>query len=150
LHAKSYRKRYLDFLRSDFPRIPFPLDESDLKTLSSLGKKLMQAHLLRTVPDYGLGSYTGTGSNVVERVRYSSNEQAIYVNDDQYFANIPVGVWGYHIGGYNVLEKYLKDRRKRKLALADVNTIAGVANVLAFTLEQTQAIEAAYVGARFK
>jgi predicted helicase len=147
LHAKTYREKYLDFLRSDFPRIPFPLHKKGFDALSALGQSLLNANLLRTVPRNGLGSYNGKGSNLVEKVRYADNEQAVYINNDQSFSPIPSAVWRYHIGGYNVLEKYLKDRRGRKLLLDDLNMIANVANVIAFTIEQMREIDTIYCAA---
>lgn len=69
LHAPTYRETYAEFLRIDFPRVPFPEDSADFEALSSLGWDLMQKHLLRDVPDFGLGKYEGKGDNAVEKPR---------------------------------------------------------------------------------
>ena len=99
----TYREKYAEFLRIDFPRVPFPEDSADFEALSALGWDLMQKHLLRDVPDEGLGKYPVKGSNEVEKPRYAEAEQAVYINDTQKFAPVPPEVWEFHIGGYQVL-----------------------------------------------
>ncbi|MFQ5564670.1 MAG: type ISP restriction/modification enzyme, partial [Parvularculaceae bacterium] len=143
-HAPVYREKYAEFLRIDFPRIPFPEERADFETLSELGGELMQKHLLRDVPDEGLGAFQGKGDNEVEKPRYSEVERTIHINETQMFAPVPKDVWEFQIGGYQVLSKYLKDRKGRTLTLDEINTIENVANVLAFTLEQMGKIDAAY------
>ena len=80
LHALTYRTRYAEFLRGDFPRIQFPEDAEDFEALSVLGWALVQAHLLHEVPPMGLAQYKGNGDHSVEAVRYSPQEQAIWIN----------------------------------------------------------------------
>jgi predicted helicase len=80
LHAPTYRTRYTEFLRIDFPRIPFPDDAIDFETLSELGWELVQAHLLREWPRKGLAKYHGKGDNTVEAVRYAPQERSIAIN----------------------------------------------------------------------
>ena len=144
LHSLIYRERYTDFLSDDFPRIPFTEQASDFEALSALGWELMQAHLLREVPAQGLGSYQGRGNNEVVKPRHAEAEEALYINETQYFAPVPAQVWNFHIGGYQVLAKYLKDRKGRVLTLDEINNVEDVANVLAFTIAQMAAIDAAY------
>lgn len=76
--------------------------------------------------------------------RAKEAEQALYVNDTQKFAPVPPEVWKFHIGGYLVMEKYLKDRKGRPLTLDEINNVEYVANVLAFTIEQMEKIDEAY------
>jgi len=147
LHAPIYRETYAEFLRFDFPRIPFPKDRADFEALSELGWDLIQKHLLRDIPDKGLGRYEGEGQNDVERPRYVEAEQALYINEAQKFVPVPPEVWNFHIGGYQVMEKYLKDRKRRALTLDEINNVENVANVLAFTIEQMEKIDAAYLAA---
>jgi Type ISP C-terminal specificity domain len=92
----------------------------------------MQTHLLRDVPDKGLGNYQGKGANEVEKPRYVEAEQALYINDSQKFAPVPPEVWNFHIGGYQVLAKYLKARKGRELTLDEINNVENIANVLAY------------------
>jgi predicted helicase len=135
LHAPTYRTRYAAFLRIDFPRVPFPEAADDFETLSGLGWALVQAHLLRELPRRGLAVYHGKGDHRVEIVRYSPQEQAIHINKTQNFKPVPQAVWEFHIGGYQVLDKYLKSRKGRVLSLDEINHIGAVADSLAFTLD---------------
>jgi predicted helicase len=144
LHAPAYRTRYAEFLRIDFPRIPFAEDKGDFQTLSDLGWKLIQVHLLREAPGFKLGEYQGKGDHIVESVRYSEQEQATWINKTQCFKPIPQNVWDFHIGGYQVLEKYLKSRNGRTLSLDEIDHVAAIADALAFTIEQMARIDAAY------
>ena len=111
LHAPTYRARYAEFLRIDFPRIPFPESAEDFETLSHLGWALVEAHLLRNLPRRNLAAYHGKGDHAVEFVRYSEAAQSIAINETQRFAPVPKPVWDFHIGGYQVLDKYLKSAR---------------------------------------
>lgn len=147
LHAPTYRSRYAEFLRGDFPRVPFPEKADDFDRLSELGWELVQAHLLRDLLRKGLAKYHGKGDHMVEAVRYSPKEQSISINDTQGFKPVPQAVWDFHIGGYQVLDKYLKSRKGRKLTLDEINHVAAVADSLAFTIEQMAKIDKAYVKA---
>ena len=147
LHAPTYRARYAEFLRSDFPRLPFPEKAEDFETLSGLGWALVQAHLLRELPLRGLAAHHGKGDHRVEAVRYSAEEQAIHINKSQCFKPVPSEVWDFHIGGYRVLDKYLNSRKGRVLSLDEINHLGAVADSLAFTIEQMARIDAVYRGA---
>ncbi len=144
LNAPSYRTRYAEFLRIDFPRVPFPESSDDFESLSELGWELVQAHLLRQLPRRGLANYHGKGDHTVEAVRYSPQEQAISINKTQFFKPVPQAVWDFHVGGYQVLDKYLKSRKGRKLSLDEINHVAAVADSLAFTVDQMAKIDSAY------
>ena len=104
----------------------------------------MQAHLLRELPRPGLAAYHGQGDHRVEAVRYSPQEQAVRINKAQHFEPVPKAVWEFHIGGYQVLNKYLKSRKGRVLSLDEINHVGAVADCLAFTIDQMAAIDAAY------
>ncbi len=130
-----------EFLRIDFPRIPFAEKREDFEALSRLGAELIEAHLLRKFPHRGLADYHGRGDNSVEKPRYVEAEQRVFINDAQSFAPVPKEVWEFHIGGYQVLDKYLKSRKGRKLSLDEINHVAAVADTLAFTIEQMERID---------
>ena len=147
LHAPTYRTRYGEFLRIDFPRVPFPERAPIFVTLSELGWELVQAHLLREFPRKGLGAYHGKGDHMVEAVRYSPQEPAVWINKTQCFKPVPQPVWEFHIGGYQVLDKYLKSRKGRKLTLDEINHVGAIADSLAFTIEQMAKVEEAYLAA---
>ena len=142
-HARTYRTKYAEFLRIDFPRVPFPEKSEHFVSLSDLGWELLQAHLLRDFPRRGLATYRGKGDHVVEAVRYDP-EQAVSINRAQGFVPVPQAVWDFHIGGYQVLDKYLKSRKGRALSLDEINHVSAVADALAFTIEQMEKIDEAY------
>lgn len=104
----------------------------------------MQAHLLREVPRSGLADFHGKGDRTVDAVRYSSEEKAVWINKTQNFAPVPDAVWEFHIGGYQVLDKYLKSRKGRVLSLEEINHVSAVADSLAFTIDQMARIDVAY------
>lgn len=147
LYAPTYRGRYAEFLRIDFPRVPFPEMAGDFERLSLLGWALVQAHLLREFPRRGLAAYHGKGDHAVEAVRYSPEEQSVAINKTQKFKPVPQAVWDFHIGGYQVLDKYLKSRKGRTLSLDEINHVAAVADTLAFTIDQMARIDEAYMAA---
>lgn len=150
LHAPAYRSRYAEFLRIDFPRIPFPETREHFDALSGLGWALVQVHLLKEKPAHRLAAYPDRGANEVEKPRYSPEEHAIWINGDpktgrgQRFAPVPQAVWDFHIGGYQVLDKYLKSRKGRTLSLDEINHVADIAGALSFTIDQMALIDAAY------
>ncbi len=144
LHAPIYRSRYAEFLRIDFPRIPFPKSYEDFETLSQLGWALVEAHLLRQVPRQNLADFHGKGDRTVEFVRHSPEEKSVAINKTQFFKPVPEEVWNFHIGGYQVLDKYLKSRKERVLSLDEINHVAAVADSLAFTIGQMAKIDLAY------
>lgn len=144
LHAPTYRERFAEFLRIDFPRIPFPEEVAGFERLSALGWGLVQAHLERELPRRGLGGYAGQGSHEVERVRYSPEEDSVWINADQRFENVPSEVWEFYIGGYQVIDKYLKSRKGRPLSLDEINHVGAIADILAFTIDRMAEIDEAY------
>jgi predicted helicase len=121
-HSPTYRSRYAEFLKIDFPRLPLTRDVALFRSLCALGKELVALHLMESSPPPqpspgGRGGevrFPEAGDNTVEVVRYSepSNDESgrVWINQKQYFDNVPPEVWGYHIGGYQVCQKWLKDR----------------------------------------
>ncbi|RLF44203.1 MAG: DNA methyltransferase, partial [Thermoplasmata archaeon] len=118
LHSPTYRKKYEEFLQYDFPRIPFVDDYEKFKQLSELGKELVELHLMKKkLPVHT--KFDVQGSNMVEKVGYENDR--VFINDVQYFDNVSSEVWNFHIGGYQVCQKWLKDRKGRKLTEEDIN-----------------------------
>jgi hypothetical protein len=144
LHSRTYRTKYAEFLRRGFPRIKFPETALQFEVLSGLGHGLAQAHLLKNVPNEGLAKYIGDGDHKVSDLRYVAEERAVYINESQSFAPVPADVWKVYVGGYQVLEKYLKSRKGRALNLDEIDNFTNVANVMAFTLSQMNLIDKAY------
>ena len=83
----------------------------------------------------------------MDAVRYSSEEKAIWINKTQCFKPIPQALWVFHIGGYRVLDKYLKSRKGRQLSLDEISHVGAVADSLAFTIDQMARIDEVYVSA---
>jgi hypothetical protein len=129
---------------STFRTFPFAEEAEDFEELSKLGWALVQAHLLRDLPRRALADYHGRGDNVVEHVRWSAEDQRISINESQSFAPVPEPVWNFQIGGYQVIDKYLKSRKGRTLSLDEINHVARIADALAFTIGQMEAIDAVY------
>jgi len=135
LYSPTYRQRYEEFLKIDFPRIPLPVDYEIFKALGDIGKELVGLHLLKhpALQETQIGFPEG-GSYKVERVRYDEEAQRVYINKDQYFVGISKGVWEYRIGAYQVMEKYLKDRKRRNLSLDEINHYMKVAKAIRLTI----------------
>jgi len=145
LYSPTYRKRYEEFLKIDFPRIPLPNDYGSFKALSNLGKELIDLHLLKhsALRETKIGFPKG-GSNKVEKVRYDEMTQGVYINKDQYFEGISKKVWEYRVGAYQVMEKYLKDRKGRKLSLDEINHYMKAARAICLTIELQGKIDDVY------
>jgi hypothetical protein len=144
LHSPTYRSRYSEFLRIDFPSVRFPNNFEDFEKLSELGWGLVQAHLLRELPEGTTVSYHGKGDHLVETVKYAPEEQIIAINGTQCFRPVPAELWEFQIGGYEVLEKYLKSRKRRSLSLDEINHVAAIASSLSYSIKQIAKIEGAY------
>lgn len=117
LYSNIYRETYAEFLKIDFPHVPFTADYELFKEMGMLGKELVDLHLLKSPAlNLPVAKYQGAGTNDrIEKIKYSEKEQRVYINNDKYFEGITPEVWNYHIGGYKVLEKYLKDRKNRNM-----------------------------------
>jgi len=145
LHSPTYRKRYEEFLKIDFPRVPLPSNDSLFKGLSNLGKGLVDLHLLKApVLDETEIGFPKGGSNRVEKISYDKENQRVFINKEQFFEGISKEAWDYRIGAYQVMEKYLKDRKKRELSLDEVNHYMKVAKAIRLTIELQEEIEDVY------
>ena len=122
----------------------FPTDYKKFKKLSELGKELAELHLLKhpSLGETGAG-FTESGSDIVEKVYYDENSERVWINKEQYFNGISKEVWEYRIGAYQVMEKYLKDRRKekRKLSLEEIEHYMRVAKAIGRTWEVQGKVE---------
>jgi len=119
LHSPTYREKYKEFLKIDFPRVPFPKDKDTFWQLVKLGGEIRQIHLLEspTVEKY-ITQYPEDGNNVVVKPKYENGK--VYINDTQYFDNVPQIAWDFYIGGYQPAQKWLKDRKGRTLEFDDI------------------------------
>ena len=201
LHSPTYREKYKEFLKIDFPRVPYPASTGTFWQLVALGGELRQLHLLESpaVTDY-ITQYPEDGSNTVEKLKYelelplpnpllktgegatptgisplkgegeyslpaetgypgqggagggsmAKNEKRatknkttgrVYINDTQYFANVPQTAWEFYIGGYQPAQKWLKDRKGRQLNFDDILHYQKIIVALAETDRLMQAID---------
>ena len=119
LHSPSYRKEYKEFLKTDFPRVPFPESRERFWDLVPLGRKLRELHLFTDVSALrSVTTYSVAGTDVVEKVMYENGN--VYINDTQFFGNVPEIAWKFYIGGYQPAQKYLKDRKGKRLTGHDI------------------------------
>ena len=143
-HSPQYRRRYAEFLKIDFPRVPMPPDKEMFVKICRIGQELIKLHLLEAKiledekqwPRFGV-----KGSGVVEKgyptyVTHADEPQKgkVYINKDQYFEGIRPEIWEFYIGGYKVCEKWLKDRRERTLSYDDINHYQKVVVALGETI----------------
>lgn len=119
-HSQTYRTRYADFLKSDFPRIPYPKDSATFHALAEQGAVLRGLHLMESpLLDQRITTYPIGGDHVVKKPRYE--EGKVWINETQYFGNVPEAAWNFYIGGYQPAQKWLKDRKDRKLTPDDLS-----------------------------
>ena len=119
LHHKGYKETYIDFLKRDFPRVPFPKNKQLFWEFVKFGRSLREIHLFKSSESTGyFTKYPIDGDNVVEKFIHVGDK--VYINDYQYFDNINKVVWEYHIGGYQPAQKWLKDRKGYKLNYEDI------------------------------
>jgi predicted helicase len=119
LHSPTYREKYKEFLKIDFPRVPYPKDVKTFWQLVKLGGEIRQIHLLESaVVEKYITQYPMGGDNIVTKPKYQ--DKKVYINDTQYFDNVPEIAWNFYIGGYQPAQKWLKDRKERKLEFDDI------------------------------
>jgi predicted helicase len=119
LHSPSYREKYKEFLKIDFPRVPYPKNAKSFFAIGKIGSDLCQLHLMEH-PALGklITKYPVNGDNVVDKPRFEDGK--VYINAEQYFEGVPAEVWNFYIGGYQVAHKWLKDRKGRELSFDDI------------------------------
>ena len=123
-HSPEYRSRYAEFLKIDFPRLPLTSDKALFKSLAEKGAALVSLHLLESpLLNTKITKYEVKGDHAVDKVSYDEKTHRVSINKTQYFEGVPPEVWNFHIGGYQVCEKWLKDRQKahRKLTIDDID-----------------------------
>ena len=129
LHSPGYREKYKEFLKTDFPRVPRPESWAEFWRKAELGGQLRQLHLMKApqIDDYDT-TYPETGDNVVEKVVRDGDQ--VFINNSQYFGNIPELAWNFYIGGYQPAQKWLKDRRGRVLTANDIDHYQRIIKIL--------------------
>ena len=120
-HSPEYRSRYAEFLKIDFPRLPLTSDKVLFRSLVAKGAVLVALHLMESpLLNNLITKYEVKGEHLVEKVSYDEKTQRVSINKTQYFEGVPLEVWNFHVGGYQVCEKWLKDRKGRNLTFDDI------------------------------
>ena len=145
LYSNIYRTKYAEFLKIDFPRVPFTKDYKLFQKISELGKELTELHLLKSkLLNIPISKFQGDGTNNVEKPRYNEKEKKVFINKERYFEGIEKEVWEYQIGGYQVLDKWLKDRKGRRLTLDGIRHYCKVVTALKKTIDTQKEIDKLY------
>ncbi len=139
LHSPSYRERYKEFLKIDFPRIPYPTDIDKFETLVAKGNELRKLHLMENLPSATGVSFPQKGTPQVDCYQWQDNR--VYINSKQYFEGVPESAWNFYIGGYQPAQKWLKDRKGRILSFEDVLHYQRIIYVLQQTERVMQEID---------
>ena len=134
LHSPSYRAKYKEFLKVDFPRIPYPKDQDEFEHFRSFGNQLRELHLMHNVPESPV-TFPEPGSMQVDALRWEWNEDDgysgnVYINETQCFEGVPREAWDFYIGGYQPAQKWLKDRKGRTLSFDDIEHYRKIISVL--------------------
>lgn len=133
LHSPQYRKKYEEFLKIDFPRVPYPTDQETFWKLVEIGSKLRECHLMQTEFNTAAYSFIGDGTNEVIKPEYKNGR--VYISKTQYFDNVSQAQWEQYIGGYQPLQKWLKDRKKTMLSTEDIEHYKKIIAALRLTEE---------------
>lgn len=132
LHCPAYRETYREFLKIDFPRVPYPPSPEVFRDVQEKGTQLRRLHLME---DAAVGEtpypFTGEGDPVVAKVDYENG--AVFINDTQCFENVPAVAWEFYIGGYQPAQKWLKDRKGRTLSFEDIKHYRKIIKILSET-----------------
>ena len=134
LHSPNYRERYKEFLKIDFPRIPYPTNADEYHRLAKLGAELRKLHLMEDLPTQLPTLFPKGGTLQVDCLRWEQNR--VYINSEQYFENVPESAWNFYIGGYQPAQKWLKDRKGLTLDFKDVKHYQSII----YVLQQTERI----------
>lgn len=134
LHSPAYRAKYKEFLKVDFPRIPYPKNADEFEHFRSFGNQLRELHLMHNVPDSPV-SFPNAGTMQVDYLRWEWNKDDgysgnIWINDTQCFEGVPTEAWEFYIGGYQPAQKWLKDRKGRTLSFDDIEHYRKIISVL--------------------
>ena len=144
LYSNIYRTKYAEFLKIDFPKIPFTKEYKLFNKIAKYGERLVDLHLLKSTElDSPVARFKGEKNSMVEKVKYE--EGKLYINNDQYFEGIAPEIWKYQIGGYQVCDKWLKDRKGRHpLSAEEIKHYCKTVTALQKTIEVQENIDKIY------
>lgn len=146
LHSNVYRTKFSEFLKTDYPKIPFTSDYELFKKIAEIGERLFGLHLLVSSElNVPVTKFQGSGVNVVEVVTYNNDLSRIQINESQYFEGIGAELWEYHVGGYQILLKWLKDRKGRILTTEEIKQYCRIVAAVQKTIETQQIMDALFL-----
>lgn len=140
MNSRKYHEKYVEFIKTDFPRVPTPRTKHTFELLCPLGAKLRELHLMNAYVPTEKTNFIGNGNSVVEKFEFKND--AIYINKTQYFSGVSADIWNYYIGGYQPLQKWLKDRKKMMLDSAAIQHYKYMIGVISMTIDITREIDA--------
>ncbi len=141
-HSPTYRERYAEFLKIDFPRLPLTSDVPLFRALAALGEQLTALHLMERVGPNPAAFPVPGSSSVDAAPKYDKDARRVFINKTQYFAPVPPEVWAFQIGGYQVCHKWLKDRKGRTLTEGDITHYGSIVAALGETIRLMAEIDA--------
>ncbi|MGJ3261148.1 MAG: type ISP restriction/modification enzyme [Rhodospirillales bacterium] len=145
LHSVEYRNRYAEFLDIDYPRIPLTSDRDLFHDLVGYGLELIRLHLMdKTAPP--ITSFPIDGNGEVDRINFAAPKEnhpgRVWINKTQYFEGVPANVWDFHVGGYRVCQKWLKDRKGQALEYSEIEYFQKIVAALSETIRLMTEIDA--------
>jgi len=144
-YSNAYRQKYQEFLKIDFPRIPFTKDYKLFQRFAEFGKQLADLHLLKSLKlNKPIAKFSGQGNNLVKVRKYNEKNKRIYINSTQYFSGVEKEIWEYMIGGYQVLDKWLKDRKHKYLSAEEIKHYCQIVTSFKETIEIQKEIDKLY------
>jgi hypothetical protein len=145
LYSNAYRIKYGEFLKTDFPRIPFCSDYKLFQNAAKFGKQLVELHLMKSEKlDRPAAKFEGKGDSTVKQVTYEKGKKTVWINTEQQFAPVPADIWEYQIGGYPVMENWLKERKGSRLSLDEIKQYCKIATALKETIAIQTKIDEIY------
>ena len=145
LYSNTYRQKYAEFLKTDFPRIPFCRDYNLFRTMGNSGKKLVELHLMKSKKlNKPIARFEGKADNLVRKIVYDEKKGLVYINAGRHFGHISKDIWEYQIGGYQVMAKWLKYRKERRLSLEDIKHYCKIATAIKETIGVQKKIDGIY------
>lgn len=141
LYSPTYREKYKEFLKIDYPRVPYPRDTESFKLLVALGRELRELHLMES-PKLNtlITTFPESGSDTVEAKYPKHQDNKVFINKMQYFGGVPETAWNFYIGGYQPAQKWLKDRQGKRLTSEEIKHYQKIIAVLVETEKITMEI----------
>lgn len=144
LHSPSYREQFKEFLKVDFPCIPYPTDANEFRRVAEIGGELRRVHLMEAslplVTEFNI-----KGAPIVEAIKVTDGNDdslcKVWINDEQYFDNVPRVAWEFYIGGYQPAQKWLKDRKGMTLDFEHIMHYQYIVSALCKTHELMNKID---------